>query len=144
MACILSELYMGELLFDTHEDLEHIAMIEKQCGTMPICIAKKCHVDSINKHLLNSGSARDESQVAEKGMRFKWPEAARNEESILRVQEMVTIDQFVLEEFGADHLQFKSLLKYMLNVCPEERPTASLCLKHPFFQSCEASSQQHF
>jgi hypothetical protein len=29
MACILSELYMGELLFDTHEDLEHIAMIEK-------------------------------------------------------------------------------------------------------------------
>ena len=29
MACILSELYMGELLFDTHEDFEHIAMIEK-------------------------------------------------------------------------------------------------------------------
>jgi dual-specificity kinase len=29
MACILSELYMGELLFDTEEDIEHLAMIEK-------------------------------------------------------------------------------------------------------------------
>jgi hypothetical protein len=29
LACILVELYSGELFFDTHENLEHIAMIEK-------------------------------------------------------------------------------------------------------------------
>jgi serine/threonine protein kinase len=29
MACILVELYTGELFFDTHENLEHLAMIEK-------------------------------------------------------------------------------------------------------------------
>jgi len=29
MACIIVELYTGELFFDTHENLEHLAMIEK-------------------------------------------------------------------------------------------------------------------
>ena len=29
MACILIELYTGELFFDTDENLEHLAMIEK-------------------------------------------------------------------------------------------------------------------
>jgi hypothetical protein len=35
MACIIVELYTGELFFDTHENLEHLAMIEKQCGPLP-------------------------------------------------------------------------------------------------------------
>ena len=39
MACILIELYTGELFFDTDENLEHLAMIEKQCGTIPIEMA---------------------------------------------------------------------------------------------------------
>jgi hypothetical protein len=29
MACIIIELYTGELFFDTHENIEHLAMIEK-------------------------------------------------------------------------------------------------------------------
>jgi serine/threonine protein kinase len=29
MACIIIELYTGELFFDTHENNEHLAMIEK-------------------------------------------------------------------------------------------------------------------
>lgn len=29
MACIMMELYTGELFFDTHENLEHLAMIER-------------------------------------------------------------------------------------------------------------------
>jgi serine/threonine protein kinase len=40
MACILVELYTGELFFDTHENnLEHLAMIEKQCGPIPLRMA---------------------------------------------------------------------------------------------------------
>lgn len=36
MACILIELYTGELFFDTDENVEHLAMIEKQCGPIPL------------------------------------------------------------------------------------------------------------
>lgn len=63
MACILSELYMGELLFDTHEDFEHIAMIEKQCGAIPLCMAKQCRSEVILKQFLTSGSAYEEDLV---------------------------------------------------------------------------------
>jgi len=35
MVCILIELYTGELFYETREDVEHLAMIEKQCGPFP-------------------------------------------------------------------------------------------------------------
>ena len=41
LACVLAELYTGELLFPTHDDYEHIAMIEKMCGRVPIWMAKE-------------------------------------------------------------------------------------------------------
>lgn len=34
LACILVELYTGELLFPVHEDLEHLAIIEKIIGPL--------------------------------------------------------------------------------------------------------------
>ena len=42
MACIMVELYTGELFFDTHENLEHLAMMEKQCGPIPLWMAESC------------------------------------------------------------------------------------------------------
>lgn len=34
-ACIVAEMYTGDLLFQTHEDLEHLALIERMCGSFP-------------------------------------------------------------------------------------------------------------
>jgi hypothetical protein len=51
MACILVELYTGELFFDTHENLEHLAMIEKQCGPIPHYLAEKCKNYQIKDYL---------------------------------------------------------------------------------------------
>ena len=41
MACILFELYSGEMLFSTHENIEHLALIEKQSGYFPAWMIKK-------------------------------------------------------------------------------------------------------
>merc|ERR1719499_1237192 len=35
IGCILMELYTGEQLFETHEELEHMALIERVIGPMP-------------------------------------------------------------------------------------------------------------
>jgi hypothetical protein len=35
MACILAELYTGEMFFSTHHNTEHIALMEKACGPFP-------------------------------------------------------------------------------------------------------------
>jgi dual-specificity kinase len=41
LACILAELYTGELLFPTHKDSEHLAMMKKVLGRMPSWMLKK-------------------------------------------------------------------------------------------------------
>ena len=41
MACILAELYTGEMFFATHENVEHLAMIEKACGPIPYWMASQ-------------------------------------------------------------------------------------------------------
>mmetsp|Transcript_6919 Transcript_6919/g.9595 ORF Transcript_6919/g.9595 Transcript_6919/m.9595 type:complete len:164 (-) Transcript_6919:367-858(-) len=46
IGCILAELYTGELLFKTHEDMEHLALMEKIVGPIPetMCLeAEKLH-----------------------------------------------------------------------------------------------------
>ena len=39
MACILAELYTGEMFFATNENVEHLAMMEKACGPIPYWMA---------------------------------------------------------------------------------------------------------
>ena len=41
MACIFAELYTGEMFFSTHENVEHLALMEKACGPFPIHMAEK-------------------------------------------------------------------------------------------------------
>merc|ERR1719377_339455 len=35
IGCILMELYSGNQLFETHEDLEHLALMERVLGVLP-------------------------------------------------------------------------------------------------------------
>ena len=41
MACILVELYTGEMFFPTHENLEHLSLMEKLFGPFPYWMASK-------------------------------------------------------------------------------------------------------
>jgi serine/threonine protein kinase len=77
MACIMMELYTGELFFDTHENLEHLAMIEKQCGAIPSWMAEKCTNKGIRDNLDCTGTAAAEMRVQSSGHRLRWPSAAR-------------------------------------------------------------------
>jgi len=45
VGCILMELYTGSLLFPTHDEVEHLAMIEKLCGPLPSELADFCNKD---------------------------------------------------------------------------------------------------
>ena len=40
IGCILLELFSGNLFFATHDNYEHLAMIEKACGNIPIFMIK--------------------------------------------------------------------------------------------------------
>ena len=134
MACIVIELYTGELFFDTHDNnLEHLAMIEKQCGAIPLRMAQNCHAFHIKSHLQLNGDREEEASVASKGRRLRWPAAARSQQSAQNVRNMLLLQDIMRDEFGQQHSQLRSLLQFMLKIDPYERPSASECLKHPFF-----------
>ena len=46
IGCIIVELITGELLFPTHSDVEHLAMIEKMCGVFPTDMIENIPEDS--------------------------------------------------------------------------------------------------
>jgi len=50
IGCVLLELYTGEALFQTHENLEHLAMMEKILGPIPQKMRDGC-VFSLAPHL---------------------------------------------------------------------------------------------
>ena len=59
MACILVEIYTGELFFDTDENLEHLAMIERQCGPIPLKMAQRCG-NEMKRQLHRRGTLEEE------------------------------------------------------------------------------------
>ena len=65
--------------------------------------------------------------------RLRWPAAARTKQSAKNVKDMLMLDDIMLNEFGPQHVQFKELIKFMMKIDPYERPSASECLKHQFF-----------
>ena len=70
MACIIIELYTGELFFDTHENNEHLAMIEKYCGPIPKHMAEKSKAKLSRFLIVNS---IEELIVEHTGRRLRWP-----------------------------------------------------------------------
>ena len=58
MVCILIELYTGELFYETREDTEHLAMIEKQCGPAPEWMARQTRSSSMRSIFLKDNETK--------------------------------------------------------------------------------------
>lgn len=74
LGCILVELYTGELLYPTHDNYEHLAMIEHLLGPLPQHMARNCD-RSMRKYF-------DESFT------FNWPKLANSTRSERAVREL--------------------------------------------------------
>lgn len=86
MACILAELYTGEMFFSTHENTEHLAMMETAFGPFPQHMAERS--SSGFRSLFHSS----EEQTQKTGHRLDWPKVAKRRESIRNVEEMLTLN----------------------------------------------------
>ena len=76
-----------------------------------------------------------------KRMRLRWPAASLRASSRQAVSNMLMLDDIINDKWGEQHRMFKDLLRFMLKIDPKERPSASECLNHYFFNDVRKLSK---
>ncbi|XP_078168100.1 protein kinase superfamily protein isoform X3 [Carex rostrata] len=117
--CILVELCSGEALFQTHENLEHLAMMEQVLGRIPERMIRNAS-QSVSKYFKRSH-------------RLNWPEGAESRESIKAVKRLDRLKDMVARYVDQSSECLTDLLRGLLEYEPSKRLTAKEALNHPFF-----------
>ncbi|XP_020701314.1 serine/threonine-protein kinase AFC2 isoform X2 [Dendrobium catenatum] len=120
LGCILVELCSGEALFQTHENLEHLAMMERVLGPIP-------------RHMMKRADRHAEKYF--RRTRLNWPEGASSRESINAVHKMLRLQNLVMKHVDRSAGDLIDLLQGMFKYEPAERLTAHEALRHPFFRN---------
>ncbi|KAG6770654.1 hypothetical protein POTOM_026343 [Populus tomentosa] len=120
IGCILVELCSGEALFQTHENLEHLAMMERVLGPLP-------------EHMILKAN-RGAEKYFRRGSRLNWPEGAVSRESIRAVKKLDRLKLMISQNVDSSRSSLIDLLHGLLKYDPSERLTAWQALNHPFFK----------
>ncbi|RDX77370.1 Serine/threonine-protein kinase AFC3, partial [Mucuna pruriens] len=121
VGCILIELCSGEALFQTHENLEHLAMMERVLGPIP-------------EHMIRR-STKGAEKYFKRGSRLRWPEGAVSRESINAVKKLGHLKDIVSRYVDSSRSTLTDLLHGLLTYDPIKRLTARQALDHPFFRN---------
>ncbi|XP_061179583.1 cyclin-dependent kinase-like 5 isoform X2 [Saccostrea echinata] len=114
IGCIMFELYTGFTLFQTHDNKEHLAMMERILGTLPYRMIKKT-----KKYKYFYNGKLDWDQGSSKGKYVR--------ENCKRLKHY-------LRDKGSEHRQCLELVEMMLDYLPNERITLKEAMKHQFFR----------
>ncbi|MBA0662002.1 hypothetical protein Goklo_006208, partial [Gossypium klotzschianum] len=109
------DIILGGALFQTHENLEHLAMMERVLGPLP-------------EHMI-----RRARKIFRSGSRLNWPEGAVSRESIGAVKKLDRLKNMVSQHVESSRYFLADLLEGLLKYDPSERLTARQALNHPFF-----------
>uniref|UniRef100_A0A069DUK6 Putative lammer dual specificity kinase n=1 Tax=Panstrongylus megistus TaxID=65343 RepID=A0A069DUK6_9HEMI len=112
IGCIMFELYLGITLFQTHDNREHLAMMERILGTIPYRMARKTKT----KYFYHGKLDWDEKSSAGRYVRDNCKPLHRYQTSD-----------------DEDHRQLFDLITRMLEYDPTERISLGEALRHPFF-----------
>ncbi|KAL8141991.1 hypothetical protein V2J09_015023 [Rumex salicifolius] len=118
IGCILVELCSGEALFQTHENLEHLAMMERVLGALPPHMLKK-----VDRHA---------EKYVRRG-RLDWPESSTSRESMRAVMQLPRLQNLIMQHVDHSAGDLIHLLQGLLRFDPADRLTAKEALRHQFF-----------
>ena len=138
LGCILVEFYTGIALFQTHDNLEHLAMMEMVMGRMPDKFAR--------------AGARSKPEYFKDGHKLDWPKpkATRQSKKDVRATRPLQVCFFlygfvrvpddavflmkdVIPPTDNINRQFLDLVRKLLAFDPAHRITVRDALQHPYF-----------
>uniref|UniRef100_H2TEA0 dual-specificity kinase n=1 Tax=Takifugu rubripes TaxID=31033 RepID=H2TEA0_TAKRU len=114
IGCILFEYYVGFTLFQTHDNREHLAMMERILGPVPSRMIRKTRKQ---KYFYRGRLDWDDNSSAGKYVRDNCKPLRR----------------YLLSE-AEEHHQLFDLIESMLEYEPSKRLLLADALKHPFFE----------
>ncbi|CAK9796313.1 Serine/threonine-protein kinase Doa [Anthophora plagiata] len=120
IGCILFELYLGITLFQTHDNREHLAMMERILGTIPHRMARKTKT----KYFYHGKLDWNEKSSAGKYVRDNCK----------------PLHRCMLAD-NKEHRLLFDLIQKMLEYEPSQRITLKDALSHPFFDSLPADQR---
>ncbi|EFP84611.2 CMGC/CLK protein kinase [Puccinia graminis f. sp. tritici CRL 75-36-700-3] len=118
IGCILVEFFTGEALFQTHENLEHLAMMEAVFGPMPESFARR--------------AARNRAEWFTKNYRLDYPQSSTTRQSRKFVRAMRPLED-IIPQTSIQNARFRDLLSKLLEWEPHKRITVKEALKHSYF-----------
>ncbi|KAM9294152.1 dual specificity protein kinase CLK2 [Gastrophryne carolinensis] len=113
IGCIIFEYYLGYTLFQTHDNREHLAMMERILGPLPSRMIRKTRKQ---KYFYRGHLDWDDGSSAGRYVR----------------ENCKPLRRYMLDE-SEEHYQLFDLIQGMLEYEPSKRMTLSQSLKHPFF-----------
>ncbi|KAL9135902.1 MAG: hypothetical protein Q9175_002895 [Cornicularia normoerica] len=128
IGCILVEFFTGDALFQTHDNLEHLAMMESVCGGR---IEPK-----LVRQVQGTGRNNNRNQAAAfftRGLKLDYPNAETSKASKKYVRAMKNLHE-VIPAATTFNKQFLDLLRHIFMYDPKQRLTAKQALKHPWFK----------
>ncbi|CDH58622.1 cmgc clk protein kinase [Lichtheimia corymbifera JMRC:FSU:9682] len=117
IGCILVEFFTGEALFQTHDNLEHLAMMEMVLGKIPARLVQNASPDA-SKYFRNG--------------RLNYPASDTTPQSQKYVKSLKSLKSTILPRTRTN-LAFLDLVQKMLTYDPNKRITAREALRHRFF-----------
>ncbi|GJE85514.1 ual-specificity kinase family protein [Phanerochaete sordida] len=119
LGCILVEFYTGVALFQTHDNLEHLAMMEQVMGKMPERFARM--------------GSRSKPEYFKEGSKLDWPKPKATRQSKKEVRACRSLQE-IIPPTDATNRHFLDLVRRLLTFDPEERISVRDALNHPYFQ----------
>ncbi|TFK27188.1 CMGC/CLK protein kinase [Coprinopsis marcescibilis] len=119
LGCILVEFYTGIALYQTHDNLEHLAMMEVVMGKMPERFARN--------------GARSKPEFFKDGSKLDWPKAKSTRQSKKDVKATRPLAE-VIPPHDNINRQFLDLVQRLLAFDPAQRITVRNALEHEYFK----------
>lgn len=121
LGTLLFSLYTGTRLFRIHEDVEHLAAMERICGSpIPLELARE-----VAPRIADRGVAFDPATG-----RILWPGRPGDTEAKARVNSTPPLEECILP----CHSRFLALLHELLELNPGQRISAEGALQRPFIK----------